>query len=77
MIALKDTNGAPLEAGKWYAIGFLSLEDEFEWGSAMIYKYEGNDVWVDDNGSVIADTLDPHTQTRVHPSDADAFARQA
>lgn len=69
------TEEKDLIPGRWYAIGFKPLDGEIEWGGCMLYRYEGEGEWSDENGPV-DDTWDPVLQYRVHVSDADAFALQ-
>ena len=66
-----------LTAGKWYAVGFkYCLSDNIDWASAMLYKYEGDGCWSDDDGEEVTLTLDPVLQFKVPVGDADAFAEQ-
>lgn len=63
--------------GRWYAIGFRGLEsDAVDWSGAVLYKYEGDGVWINEAGEEVADTLDPVLQLRVPCGAADAFALQ-
>lgn len=72
------TSEAELTAGKWYAIGFKQKEgEEINWSAAMIYKYEGNGIWSNEEGEEVEDTLDPALQLRVPCGAADAFAVQS
>ncbi len=72
------TNEKELTAGKWYAIGFRHLHtDAIDWNGAMIFKYEGEGCWSDDDGEEVELTLDPDLQCKVPVGDADAFGEQS
>ena len=70
-------NEKDLTAGKWYAVGFkYCLSDNIDWASAMLYRYDGEGCWSDDDGEDVTLTLDPVLGFRVPVRDADAFAEQ-
>lgn len=70
-------NEQSLTAGKWYAVGFKhACTDAIDWSGAMLFKYEGEGCWSDDDGEEVTLTLDPVLGFKVPVRDADAFAEQ-
>lgn len=68
---------ANLVAGKWYAIGFTGETREIDWGSAMIYRYDGDGCWSDDEGEVVHAFWDPFLQMLVSTDAACAYEPQS
>ena len=75
MRILKSEND--LTPGKWYAVGFEDCGfGGIDWGGSMLYRYDGDGCWSDDDGEPVELTLDPVLQFKVPVRDADAFAEQ-
>ena len=70
------TDEKDLTVGRWYAIGFKNVDGVIEWGGAMLYRYDGDGCWSDDDGEPVEATLDVLAQCKVPVSAADSFAEQ-
>ena len=68
-------SAAELEPG-WYAVGVKDIEDEINWQCAPLYKYLGDECWVDECGEVVEDTWDSVIQMRININSADAYMQQ-
>ena len=76
-LQIADTQGRPLEDGKWYALGFANDEQEIEWGAAQLCRYDGDGQWSDDDGSPVDRAWDPGLQLWVSPNACDGYMRQS
>jgi hypothetical protein len=72
------TDPKELQPGKWYALGFGNESaTDIDWNNAMIYRYDGDGCWSNDDGEPVESTLDPFLQMRVGMDSAEAYGLQA